>query len=154
MVGELFEHVGARFMLAVLKVRRDFDPLGRLPRLVFERIFEREVDESADLLAIPDRHLARDQRRYAHRLQRRQQVADAAMRLVDAVDEDEVRDAELVERAQRRRGERRAGRVGIDDHDRDVGDGEGFGAVGREADRTGAIEDGERVAEIVEIDRG
>ncbi len=76
------------------------------------------------------------------------------MRLVDAVDEDEVRDAELVERAQRRGGERRARRVGIDDDDRDVGDGQRPGAVGGKADRAGAIEDGERVAEIVEIDRG
>jgi hypothetical protein len=73
---------------------------------------QREVDEAGDLLAFPDRDLPRDQRRDAHRLQRRREVADAAARLVDAVDEDEVRDAELVERAQRRLGERRARRSG------------------------------------------
>src|SRR5688572_32692586 len=47
-----------------------------------------------------------DQRRDAHRLQRRQQVADSAVRLVDSVDEDQMRDAELVEGSQGRSGER------------------------------------------------
>ena len=137
MVGELFEHVGARFDLAILQVGRDFDPLGLLAGAVFERPLEREIDEAADFLAIPDRNLARDQRRDAHRLERGQEVADAAMGLVDAIDEDEVRDAELVERAKRRRGERRAGRVGVDHDDRDVGDRQRPRAIGREADRTG-----------------
>ena len=131
-------------MLAVLQLGGNLDPLGFLAGAIFERAFEREVDEAADLLAVADRNLAGDQRRHAHRLERGQQVADAAVRLVDPVDEDEVRDAELVERAQRRRGERRARRIGIDDDDRDVGDRQRLRAVGGKADRAGAVEDGER----------
>ena len=79
--------------------------------------FKREIDETADLVALPDRDLARDQLRHAQRLERFEQFVDRPMRLVDAVDEDEMRDALLVEHAQRRGGERRARRVGIDHHD-------------------------------------
>ena len=134
MVGKLLEHVGAGLDLAALQVGRNLDPLGLLAGAIFERPLEREVDEPADFFAIPDRNLARDQRRDAHRLERREEVADAAVGLVDAIDEDEVRDAELVERAERRRGEGSAGRVGVDHHDRDVGDRQSLRAIGREAD--------------------
>ena len=97
MVGELFEHVRPRLDLALLHLGGDLDPLGFLADAIFECALQGEVDEAADLLAIPDRNLPRDQRRHAHRLKRGQQVADAAVGLVDAVDEDEVRNAELVE---------------------------------------------------------
>ncbi len=73
------------------------------------------------------------------------------MGLVDAVDEDEVRDAELVERAQGRGGQRRTRRVGVDDDDRHVGNRQRPRAVGGEADRSGGVEDRELVAEIFEI---
>ena len=90
MVGELFEHVGAGFDLALLELGRDFDPLGFLAGAIFERALQRQIDEAADLFAVPDRNLAGDQRRHAHRLKRREKVADAAVRLVDAVDENQV----------------------------------------------------------------
>ena len=151
MVGELFEHVGARFDLALLQLGRNFDPLGFLADAIFEGPFEREVDEAADLLAVPDRNLAGDQRRHAHRLERGQEVAHAPVRLVDAVDEDEMRNAEFVERAQRRCGERCSRRVGIDDDDGDIGDRKRPRAVGGKADRSGAVEDCELIAEIFEI---
>ena len=41
MVGELFEHMGARLDLAILKIGRDLDPLGFLAGAIFERIFQR-----------------------------------------------------------------------------------------------------------------
>ena len=150
-VGELLEHMGARFDLALLKLRRDLDPLGFLARPIFERALQRQVDEAVHFLAVPNRNLAGDQRRYAHRLERGQEVADPAVGLVDAVDEDQMGDAELVERAQRRGGEGRPRRVGIDDDDRDVGDRQRPRAVGGKADRARAIEDCERVVEILEI---
>src|SRR5881275_370451 len=129
MVGELFEHVGPRFGFARLEIGRNVDPLGFLAGAIFERIFEREVDEAADLLAVPDRNLASDQRRYAHWLERGQQVADASMCLVDAIDEDEMRYPEFVERAQRGRCEWRSGRVRIDDDDGDISNGQSPGAI-------------------------
>ena len=54
---------------------------------------EREIDEAGDLFAFTDRHLAGDQRGDAHRLQRAEQIADPTAGLVDAIDEDEMRDA-------------------------------------------------------------
>ena len=128
-------------MLAVLELGRNIDPFRSLAGAIFERIFECEVDEAADLLAIPDRNLSSDQRRHAHRLESGQKIADSAMRLVDPVDENEVRDAELVERSKGGRGERCARWIGVYHQDRDVGDGESLRAVCRESDRSGAIEE-------------
>ena len=107
MVGELLEHLGAGFGLALLEVGGNVDPLAILAGPVVEGAFQREIDEAGDLVAFADRDLAGDQRRHAHRLQRGEEVADAAVGLVDAVDENQVRDAELVEHAQGRGGERR-----------------------------------------------
>ena len=85
--------------------------------------------------------MPRDERRDAHRLQRGQQVADAAVGLVDAVDEDQVRDAELVKHPQRRRGKRGPSRVRVDDDDGDVGNGDAARGIGRKADRAGGVDD-------------
>ena len=51
------------------------------------------------LLALADRNLPGDERRHADWLQGGQEIADPAVRLVDPVDEDEVRNAKLVESA-------------------------------------------------------
>ena len=47
MVGELFEHVGARLDLAILELGRDFDPLRFLAGAVFERALQGQIDEAA-----------------------------------------------------------------------------------------------------------
>src|SRR5690242_19571511 len=73
------------------------------------------------------------------------------MRLVDPIDEDQVRNPEFVERAERWRREGRTGRVGIDDDDGDIRNREGLRAIGRKADGAGHIEDGEILAEILEV---
>ena len=141
MIGELLEHVRTRFDLALLQLRGNFDPFGRFAGAIFESAFQREIDEAADLLAVPDRNLPGDERRNAHRLKGGQQVAHPAVRLIDTVNEDEMRNAELVERAERRRGERGSSWVGVDDHNGDVGNCERPRAVGGKADRAGAIDD-------------
>src|SRR3954452_23394710 len=115
MIGELFEHVRARFDLALLQLWRNFDPLRFLADAVFKRPLDRQIDEPTDLLSVPDRNLPCDQRGNAHWLQRGQEVAHAPVRLVYAVDEDEMWNAQFVERAQRRGCERCSSRVGIDD---------------------------------------
>src|SRR5947199_3572463 len=71
--------------------------------------------------------------------------------LDDPVDEEDVRNDELVERTKCRSGRRSAGWVGVDDDDRDIGDREGLCAIGRESDRAGHVDDREIVAEILEI---
>ena len=151
MVGQLLEHLGARFGLALGDLGGQLDPLRRVARSILERPLQREIDEAGDLLAVSDRDLPRDQRRHAHRLQRRQQVADPPARLVDAIDEDHVRDAQLVEHPQARRGQRGARGVGIDHHDRHIGDRHRIRPVGGEPDRSGRVDDREAVAQIIEM---
>ena len=48
MICKLFEHVRARFDLALLQLGGDLDALGLLAGAIFERLFEGEVDEAAD----------------------------------------------------------------------------------------------------------
>ncbi len=151
MIGEMLQHLRACFRLALLKLLGNLDTLGLLAGHVMVGAFQREIDEAGDLLAVADRNLAGDQRRDADRLKRREQVADAAVRLVDAVDENEVRYAKLVEHAQRRSRERSSCGIRVDDDDGKVGRRDGTRAVGGEADRTGAIDQREFVVEIFEI---
>ena len=110
-----------------------------------------DVDESGDLFTFADRQLASDQRGDAHRLQRGQQIADSAVCLVDAIDEYEMGDAELVEHSQGRGRQCCTGRVRVDNDDRDVGDRHSASSVGREADRSWRVDDGVFLAEIAEI---
>ena len=162
MIGELFEHVGARLRLALGQVAGQLDLLRGHPRDVMKCAFERQIDEPGDAVAPltilgADRELARDQGRHAHRLQRRQQVADPAVRLVDTIDENEVRNALLVEHAERRRGERGPCRIGIDHDDGEVGDRDRPRGIGRKSDRPGRIDDPEAVPEpreMVEVGLG
>ena len=155
MVGELLEQMGPLARLALGEFRGYGDELGRLARGVMISAFEREIDEPADFVAAPilgaDRDLARDQRRRAERLKRRQKVADRAMRLVDPVHENEVRNALFVEHPQGGGGQSGARDVGIDDDDGEVGDRDRALRVGRKTDRSGRIDQGERSAEIFEM---
>src|SRR5689334_18396001 len=73
------------------------------------------------------------------------------MSLVDAVDEDEMRDTELIKRSQRGSSQRGAGRIGVDNDDCDIGDSERSRTIRREADRARHIDDGELIAKIFEI---
>ena len=73
------------------------------------------------------------------------------MRLVDAVDENEVRNAKLVELPERRRSQRSARRVRIDDDDGDIRHRHAARGIGCKADRSGGIDDGVFLAEIGEI---
>ena len=122
-----------------------------LPGAIFERPFEREIDEAADLLAVPDRNLPGDRGRHAHRLEGREQVAHPPVRLVDAVDEDEVRNAELVERAERRRGERGSRGSGSTTTIATSAIASARAPSAAKPIEPGHIEDGELVAEIFEI---
>ena len=153
MIGEQLKQLGSRLHFAVVDLAGDLDPLRRRAGPVRKRAFQRQIDEAGDLVAVADRDLARDQRRYAHRLERGQHVADAPAGLVDAVDEDQVGNAKLVEHPERGRGQRGAGRVGIDHDDREIGDRNAACAVGGKTDRSGTIEQGEMLAEIVEMHR-
>jgi len=147
MVGELLHQVEPRRLFALGQVRRDVGWLGRLAGPVVKGPLQRDVDEAADLLAVPDRYLPGEEGLAAHRLERFEDALDAAARLVDLVDEDHVRDAEPLEHAERRLGEDGALRVRIDDDEREVRRGDAERAVRREADRARAIDQRISVAE-------
>ncbi len=149
MVGELLEHLAALELLAVGEVGGDLLLLGFLAGPVIISPLQRDIDEAGDLLALAYRDPARDQGRFRHRLQRLEQALDRAARLIDLVDEDHVRDAELLELAQRRLGEQSAVRIGIDHHQSEVGHRRAERAVGGEADRAGRVDQRIAVAHIV-----
>ena len=151
MVGELLEHMGPLQRLAVGEVGGDLLLLGGLAGPVIISALERDIDEAGNLLAVADRDPARDQRRFRHRLQRLQQRLDRAARLIDLVDEDHVRDAELLEPPQRRLGEQGAGGVGIDDDEGEVGRRHAERAVGGKAHRPRRIDQRVAVVQIVEM---
>jgi hypothetical protein len=66
------------------------------------RLLADQVDVADQVLAAADRVLVRDHRPGRDAAQRRQQVAVADLRAVHLVDEDEVRDAVLVEEVEQR----------------------------------------------------
>ena len=113
---------------------------------------ERQIDEAGDDVVLPDRDLAQDQRLGRGRLQHRHDVAHARFGLVDLVDEQEMRDAAILELLEDQLQRRHLLLVGLADDDRGVAGGERVRRVGLEFDRAGAIEEGEAVAE--EIDGG
>ena len=149
-IGELLEHMEPRRLLAVEQLVGDRHLFGRLAVAELERAVERQVDEADRFLALADRDLPVDHRRDAERLQGLEQLVDAAAGLVDLVDEDDVRNAAVLELAQHRLGQRGALGLGRDHHQREVGDVERAVAVRGEADRAWAIEQHVLVAGVAE----
>ncbi len=149
-VGELLEHLEARVRLTVGELGGDVDQLALLAVAVDVGALEREIDEALGVVAVPDRDLAHHQRPRADLLQRAQKVARAHARLVDLVDEDHVRRADLVERLQGGLGGDDAGGVGLDDGDDDIDRGKHVDGLGGELDGAGKIEKRVAVAEILE----
>ncbi len=97
MVGQLLQHLVASFLLAALDFAGNVDLFAVLA-VVVERPLEGEVDEAGDPVAVTDRDLPGDERRNTDRLERGEEVADPTMSLVDSIDEENVRNALLVER--------------------------------------------------------
>jgi hypothetical protein len=80
------------------------------------RLLADQVDVADQVLAAADRVLVRDHRPGRDAAQRRQQVAVADLRAVHLVDEDEVRDAVLVEEVEQRGHRDRALQHRLDHH--------------------------------------
>ena len=119
---------------------------------VDEGALQRQVDEAGDLLAVPGRDLARDQRRGADRRQRGQQVGQRAAGQVHLVDEEGVRHAQPLQLAQRRLQQGGLGRVGLGDHDGQVDGRQGGVEVGAEFQGAGAVD--HRIAVAHEVEAG
>ncbi len=148
--GELFQHVEAGVGLGLGEVAGDVDLLELLALAVDEGALQGEVDEAGDLVVLEDGQLAGDQRHAGGRLQGVEQLADVAVGLVDLVDEDGARHAQLVELGQQGPQQHRLVRIGVGDHQGHVGGGDGEVGFRLELHRPGAVEQGEALAHVVE----
>ncbi len=150
MVGKLLEHMEARRRLVLLEMRGEGHLLGALAWLVMISPLQREVDKAGGPFPGADRDLARDQSRRAHRLQRCEQILDAAARLVDLVDEQRMGQADRLQPPQGRLDQRRARRIGIDHDEGEIGRGQRHLHVGRKGRGAGRVGDQVAVAHPVE----
>ena len=145
-VGERFEHREARIDLSGTVFVGHVDGLARRVLAIDEGPLEGEVDEAGHHVALPDRDMAQHQRHAARRLQHFEGLPHARIGLVDLVEEEEARDALVLERLQDDLEGRDLFLVGLGDHHREIDGCEyGFGLEG-EFDRAGAIEECDLVA--------
>src|SRR5258708_10601504 len=100
MIGELFQHREAGFLLAVEIAALQRHDFGSLVLAIDEGAFQRQVDEAGDQVAVPDWNLPQHQRYPRRRLQGRKRLADALVGPVDLVEKQKARDAEIFEFAQ------------------------------------------------------
>ena len=112
---------------------------------------ERQIDETDGDAVLPDRHLPRQQRRARRRLQHRERFAHAEARRVDLVHEQEMRDAQLLELAQRELQREDLARIGLAHDDRRVDERQHVARFMGEFHRSRKIDEGVLVAEIVGV---
>ncbi len=151
-IGEALQHGVARFLLARQFAGGNVDHDGRRVFAIDEGALQREIDEAGDDAVLPDRDLPQQQRRLRGRLEHGQRLADAQVGLVDLVEEQDARDAEVFELAQDHAQRRQLALVRLADHDRRVAQRQDIARLMGEFDRAGKVDEGEAVAEI--IDRG
>ena len=142
-IGELLQHLEAGFALARLDLVAHVDELGCGMLAIDVGALEREIDKSADDAVLPDRNLAQHERLGRHLLQNRENLAERAAGLVDLVDEQRVRNAEIGKPLQIGLKHRRLVGVGLAHDDGGVHAGQHVQRFLEEFDRTGAIEEGE-----------
>ena len=145
-IGELFQHREAGFLLAVEIAALQRHDFGGLVFAVDEGAFQREVDETGDQIAVPDRNLPQYQRNPRRRLQGRERLADALVGAIDLVEKQKARNAEILEFAQDELELRQLLLVGLADHDRGIDRRQRGAHVVRELDRTGTIDKSVAVA--------
>ena len=150
-VGELLQHLEARFRLALLDARRHLDHLGLGVLAIDEGALERQVDEAGGDAVLPDRDLAQHERLGAGGLQDRQDVAHLRVEGVDLVEEQEARDAAVLELLEDQLQRRHALGIGLAHHDGRVAAGQGERAFVLEFDGAGAVDEGEVVAQEVHV---
>ena len=146
MVGELLQHREARFLLAVEIAAFQLHDFGRLVLAIDEGALQREIDETFDQFAVPDRNLPQHQRHARRRLQGRQRFADALVGAIDLVQKQKARNAQILELAQDDLQLRQLLLVRLADHDRGIDRGKRGAHVVRELDRAGTIDKGVAVA--------
>ena len=145
-IGELFQHREAGFLLAVEIAAFQRHHFGGLVLAIDEGALQREVDEARDQVAVPDRNLPQHQRYPRRRLQGRERLADALVGAVDLVEKQKARNAEVLELAQDDLQLRQLLLVRLADHDRGIDRRDRGAHVMREFHRAGTIDKGIAVA--------
>ncbi len=107
-----------------------------------EGALQREIDETLDQLAVPDRNLAQHERDARGRLQGRQRLADALVGAVDLVEEQEARDLQFFQLTQDDLELRQLLLVGLADHDGRVDRGQRRAHVVGELHRARTVDEG------------
>ncbi len=139
-IGELFQHREPGFLLAVEVAAFERHDFGSLVLAIDKGAFQRQIDETCDQIAVPDRNLPQHQRNPRRRLQGRERFADALVGAIDLVEKQEARDAEILEFAQDDLKLRQLLFVGLADHHRGIDRGDRRAHVMREFDRARAID--------------
>jgi hypothetical protein len=146
MIGELFQHRKAGLLLAVEIAAFEGHDFRGLVLAVDEGAFQRQIDETRDQIAVPDRNLPQHQRNPRRRLQCRERLADALVGPVDLVEKQKARDAQIFELAQDNLKLRQLAFVGFAYHHCGIDRRDGGAHVVREFHRTGTIDKGVTVA--------
>ena len=145
-IGEFLQHREAGFLLAVEIAAFQRDDFGSLVLAIDEGALQRQIDEAGDQVAVPDRNLPEHQRHARCRLQGRERLADALGGLVDLVEKQQARNAEVFQFAQDDLQLRQLALVGLADHHRGIDRGNRGAHVVRELDRPRTIDEGVTVA--------
>ncbi len=146
MIGEFLQHGEPGFLLAVEIARFEVDDFRGHVLAIDKGALQREIDETRDEIALPDRNLPQHQRRARGRLQRRQRFADALVRLVDLVEEQETRNPEVFEFAHDDLQLRQLALVGLAHDDRGIDRRQRGTHVVREFNGARTIDEGVAVA--------
>ena len=141
-VGELFEHRVARLLLFRNDACRHIDDGRGRQFAIEEGPLEREIDKARRNAVFPYRDLAQKERCARCGLKHLQSLAQPPGRLIDLVEEEDARHAELLELAQDHLQRRDFPGVGFADDDGGVGHRQGVAHVVDEFDRARAVEEG------------
>ena len=150
-VGELLEHGEAGFRLPRPGLVGHVDHFARRVLAVDEGALEREIDVAGDGSILIDRDVAEDEGSATRLLQRRQRIANAALGLVDLVEEQDARDVLVLERLQ---DDLQGGDlllVGLGDDHGKIDRGQHALRLVGEFDRTGTVDEGDAVAHEVRL---
>ena len=145
-IGQFLQHREPRFLLAVEIAALERDDLGRLVLAIDEGALQRQIDETGDQVAVPDRNLPEHQWHARCRLQGRERLAHALAGLVDLVEKQQARNIQVFEFAQDDLQLRQLALVGLADHHRKIDRGDRGAHVVRELDRPRTIDEGVALA--------
>ncbi len=152
MVGQRLQHREPRLDFAGLVVAGDLGDLAFGELAPDVGALQRQVDRADHGAVLAQRDLAQEQRRPARRLEQLQRVAHTGAGLVDLVQEQDARYAELVELAHDQLQRRDLLLVRLGDHHRQVAGGEHRLRLEGEFDRARGIQESQTFAH--EVGRG